>query len=90
MKPIEIVVPWLPGILAITLWPIIAYRKGHKTKCLQVHEHYHWKQATRWLVVPWYLAYLVLALVNIGKPADQHLMEVEAYRLQRECEVQGP
>lgn len=86
MKPIELEVPWLPGVLAITLWPFILYLKGHKTKCIQLHEYYHWNQASHWGVLPWYIAYLALAVLNIGKTADKHPMEVSAYKVQRGCE----
>lgn len=81
----EISVPWLPGgIRAITLWPFILYRE--RTPCIEVHERYHWHQAARWFVLPWYIAYLAIGLFYIGRPADEHPLEREGYRLQRECE----
>jgi hypothetical protein len=86
----ELKVPWLPGgIRAITLWPVILYRADvYGNRCIQLHEHYHWRQALRWGVVPWYVAYLVLAVLWIGRPIDRHPLEREAYKLQRECEAQ--
>ena len=85
MKPIEMHVPWLPGhILAVTLWPFILYRAW--SPCTRVHEHYHWHQARRWGVIPWYIVYLTIGLFYVGKPASDHPMEREAYRLQRGCE----
>ena len=82
---IELNVPWLPfGTCAVTLWPFILYRV--RTPCLEVHEHYHWRQMRRWGVIPWYIVYLLIGIFYIGKPADKHPMEREAYRLQRECE----
>lgn len=89
MKPIELEVAWLPGIFAITLVPFILYRKGHKTECIQRHEHYHWHQALRWGIIPWYLAYFALALINVGRPANQHPLEAAAYKIQWDCEAES-
>ena len=76
-------VPWLPfGIRAITLFPAIVYRKGHRTPAIELHELYHWRQIRRWGVLPWYIIYLVLALVYMGRPANEHPLEREAYRIQ--------
>ena len=83
----EIVVPWLPGrIYAITLWPFIFYRKGYYTECVRLHEWYHYMQARQWLVIPWYIAYILLAMVYAGRV---HPMEREAYKIQRGCEDEG-
>lgn len=87
MKPIEITLPRLhkSGIDAITLWPFIVYRRGHEDNiALRCHEFFHWRQALRWGVVPWYLAYLLLALFYFRKPSDQHPLEAPAYAKQRE------
>jgi len=63
-KPIERVCPRMipPRRVAITLWPFIFYRSTEALEDipLKAHEHFHWKQALRWGVVPWYLAYLLL------------------------------
>ena len=85
MNPIHLTVTWLPGwIDAVTLWPFILYRKGHETNVpLRCHEMYHWRQALRWGVVPWYLAYILLVPVYIGRPR-RHPMEVRAYDVQRQ------
>ncbi len=85
MSPIEITVRWLPsGIGAVTIWPLIPYRRGLEDNIpLRCHEMYHWRQAIRWGVVPWYMAYLVLAPFYLGRPR-RHPMEVRAYALQRE------
>ena len=88
MKPIELDVGWLPGnIRAITLWPFIAYLRGHKTHCIRLHEHYHWNQALRYGVLPWYALYLLLLLKVIGRPISDHELEKEAYRIQWDCEA---
>lgn len=86
----DISVPWLPGIRAITLYPLCLYLgDAIDAPCTRAHEHYHRQEALRYGVILWYLWYVVLAVFNIGKPADQHPMEREAYRLSRECEAQG-
>jgi hypothetical protein len=70
---------------AITLWPFILYRKGHRDNLpLRCHEHYHWREALRWGVLPWYLAYLAF---YFRKPSDRHPMEAPAYAKQREIEA---
>ena len=80
MKPINLVVPWLPGwVDAVTLWPFVVYRRGYEASIpLRRHEYYHWRQAARWCVVPWYLAYLVLLPFYLKKPKS-HPMEIGAY-----------
>jgi hypothetical protein len=85
MKPIEVTVPRLiKGIDAITLWPFILYRRGYQDDIpLRCHERYHWRQALRWGVVPWYLVYLVLKPFYLRKPPDQHPLEAPAYAQQR-------
>ena len=58
MKPIELTVGKLhkEGVDAVTLWPFILYRRGHRDDvALRCHEHLHWHQALRWGVLPWYL-----------------------------------
>lgn len=84
MKPINLTVPWLPAwIDAITLWPFIVYRRGCEASIpLQRHEYYHWRQALRWGVVPWYLAYVILLPFYWRRPRE-HPMEVRAYEVQR-------
>ena len=87
LKPIEVTVPWLHArsVDAITLWPFILYRRGHRDNLpLRCHEHYHWREAFRWGVLPWYLIYLLLLPFYIGKPSDQHPLEASAYAKQRE------
>ena len=86
MRPIEITLPRLHqrGVDGITLWPFIFYRRGHQHNiALRCHEHYHWRQARRWGVIPWYIAYLALLPFYLGKPADRHPLEAPAYALQR-------
>ena len=68
MKPIEITISekrWpLEKIAAITFpWPFIFYREGYQDRAITAHEHYHWSRIWRWGVVPWYVAYVVLALI---------------------------
>ena len=87
LKPIEVTVPRLHarGVDAITLWPFILYRRGHRDNLpLRCHEYYHWREAFRWGVLPWYLFYLLLLPFYIRKPSDQHPLEVPAYAKQRE------
>jgi hypothetical protein len=87
LNPIEITVPRLhqDNIHAITLWPFILYRRGFQDDiALRCHELFHWRQAFRWGVIPWYLVYLLLAPFYLGRPADQHPLEAPAYAKQRE------
>ena len=80
MKPIEITVPWLPkGVGAITLWPFIVYKTRALRDRYREHELFHWRQALRWGVVPWYIAYIAL-MPFYGDPRA-HPMEREAYRV---------
>jgi hypothetical protein len=88
MKPIELTTRWLPpGVDGMTLWPFILYRRGHQGDiALRCHEHYHWRHALRWGVLPWYLAYLVLKLWYLGQPAERHPLEAPAYAKQRQVQ----
>lgn len=85
MKPIELTVGRLhkKGVDAITLWPFILYRRGHRDDvALRCHEHFHWRQALRWGVLPWYLWYLALVPFYLRKPSCEHPLERPAYELQ--------
>ncbi len=86
MKPIERTTSWLPpGVDGITLWPFIFYRRGKEGDIpLRCHEHYHWRHALRWGVLPWYLAYGVLKLFYLGQPPERHPLEAPAYAKQRQ------
>lgn len=83
---------WFPfhNQYAVTLGPFgIWYRQGYCTTPIRLHEAYHWNQQRRWLYLPWYIAYLVLLLVEgviLRKPADELTMEREGYRIQAEAE----
>ncbi|MBM3943194.1 MAG: hypothetical protein FJ316_09785 [SAR202 cluster bacterium] len=89
MRPVELTTRWLPrGVDGITLWPFIFYRRGYEQNVpLRCHEHYHWRHALRWGVIPWYLAYLALRLFYLSQPADQHPLEAPAYAKQREVQA---
>lgn len=90
MRPIERRVRWLPfGIVAITLWPFIIYAPK-AVQSTRVHELYHWFQIERWRVAPWYIWYLMLALLVIGKPANYHPLERGAYEAQWAWEREHP
>jgi hypothetical protein len=85
MKPIELTVGKLhkEGVDAVTLWPFILYRRGHRDDvALRCHEHFHWHQALRWGVLPWYLWYLALVPFYFRKPSHEHPLERPAYELQ--------
>lgn len=84
MRPIELT-SWLPSNrAAITLCPFILYTKAYRyDQCIRVHEHYHWKQALRWGILPWYIWYLILWL-RYGYNQN-HPLERQAYRLEAEC-----
>lgn len=87
LNPIEITLPRLhkENIHGITLWPFILYRRGAIDDiALRCHEYFHWRQALRWGVVPWYLTYLALLPFYFRRPPDQHPLEAPAYAAQRE------
>ena len=87
MRPIEITVSRLHknGVDAITLWPFIFYRRGTQNDiALRCHEYFHWRQALRWGVVPWYLLYVLLAPFYFRRPSDRHPLEAPAYAKQRQ------
>lgn len=85
---IELNVAWLPpNIAAITLFPFILYRKEYRTPSLEVHEHYHWNQIWKWLVIPWYIAYVVIWLFYRNRPPEEHPMERKAYAIQHQWEA---
>ena len=89
MRPIFVHL-WMPfGIQAMMLWPFIVIRVAVDDFCLRQHELYHWRQARRWGVLPWYVAYLILGLFYIGKPADAHPLERRAYAVERKCREVG-
>ncbi len=89
MKPIEVTIPFMGPGRGLTLWPFCFYGPGGKDdKCLQVHEHYHWDQALRWGVIPWYVVYGLLAL-RWGT-STEHPLERPAYAAQAACEAQKP
>ena len=91
VKPIERICPWVvpPASTAITLWPFIFYRskEASENQPLKEHEYFHWKQALRWGVIPWYVVYLVLLPFYIRKPPTAHPMERQAYDLQRRVAI---
>ena len=90
MNPIEISLPRLhqDNIHAITLWPFIVYRREFQDDiALRCHEYFHWRQAFRWGVVPWYLTYLVLQLYYFWGPSERHPLEAPAYAKQREVQA---
>lgn len=91
MKPVEIRVSWLPFHAgAMTLWPFILYLpRAYADPCVHVHEDYHWRQALRWGVIPWYIAYVVIKLFFLGRPAEEHPLEAPAYAAERQCRAGG-
>jgi len=78
-------VPWpFPeNVRAVTIWPFIFYEpQVWDDASVQVHERYHWGDQIRWLVLPWFAAYLALSPFYGG--GDKHPLEREAYRRQRQ------
>lgn len=85
VKPIELKVGKLhkEGVYAITLWPFILYRRDPLDDiALRCHEHFHWRQAQRWGVLPWYLWYVALVPFYFRRPSHEHPLERPAYELQ--------
>jgi hypothetical protein len=85
MKPIEIAVSSLPfpGAHAVTLWPFIFIAREHRDDtALRCHEFYHWRQALRWGVLPWYAAYLILQIYYLRRDSREHPLEKGAYERQ--------
>lgn len=90
MRPIWLRTNHVPfGQLAITLWPFILITpSAYEDECIRVHELYHWRQALRWGVIPWYVVYGVLALIYgviLRRPANEHPLERPAYAAERRC-----
>ena len=82
MKPIELTVgstkrEWTP----LPSGPSYCIAGGIGTTSL-CHEHFHWRQALRWGVLPWYLWYLALVPFYLRKPSHEHPLERPAYELQ--------
>ena len=77
--------PFPEKVHAVTVWPLIIYEEQvWDDVCVQLHERYHWVDQIRWLLVPWFAAYLVLSIFYGG--GARHPLEKEAYRRQRLCE----
>lgn len=69
----------------MTLWPFIIYRRGTQDNLpLRCHEWFHWRQALRWGVLPWYVTYLALKPFYLGDRTPQHPLEAPAYEQQRQ------
>lgn len=86
-EPIWIVTERVPfGQMAMTLWPFILITpEANKDECIRKHEEFHWYHAKRWGVLAWYVAYLVLGLFYMGKPANEHPLEKPAYDAEAQC-----
>ena len=77
--------PFPESVHAVTVWPLVFYESEvWDDKCVQIHERYHWVDQIRWLLLPWFTAYLILRPFYGG--GDNHPLEREAYRRQRACE----
>ena len=89
LRAIELSVPILqPGVDAMTLWPFIIYRRRFRDNLpLRCHEHYHWRHALRWGVLPRYLAYLLIKPFYLGSRTPLHPFEAPAYAMQREVQA---
>lgn len=80
--------PFPKNVHAVTIWPLISYElQVWDDPCVQLHERYHWVDQIRWLLIPWFAAYLVLSPFYGG--GDRHPLEREAYRRQRVCAQSG-
>ena len=83
---IKIIVDHLPWpfpkyVDAVTLWPFIIYKRGIEDDlALQAHEMYHFNEQKRWLLVPWFIAYICLLPFYGG--GRKHPMEKPAYAIQ--------
>ena len=89
LGPIEIKAAFfyrLPFVMgkAICLFPFIFYRAAEPSKCSRVHEHYHWHQALRCGVIPFYLVYI--AFMPFHGTRRSHPLEKPAYEAQKRCE----
>ena len=75
--------PFPKSVHAVTLWPVIVYESQvWDSAAVQAHERYHWQDQIRWLLLPWFAAYLILLPIYGGR--EGHPLEREAYRRQRE------
>ncbi len=77
--------PFPERVHAATIWPFIWYESQvWDDPCVQIHERYHWMDQIRWLLLPWFAAYLILRPFYGG--GRKHPLEKEAYRRQELCE----
>ncbi len=77
--------PFPERVHAVTIWPFIFYEpQVWNDPCVQIHERYHWFDQIRWLLLPWFAAYLTLSIFYGG--GREHPLEKEAYRRQQKCE----
>lgn len=77
--------PFPEHVHAVTIWPVIVYEPHvWDDPCVQIHERYHWMDQIRWLLIPWFAAYLVLRPFYGG--GKSHPLEKEAYNRQSLCE----
>jgi hypothetical protein len=76
--------PFPANVYGITIWPFVFYEpRAWDDECVQKHEHRHWIDQIKWLVIPWLIVYLALSLKHGG--GRNHPFEKHAYRLQDEC-----
>ncbi len=79
--------PFPAGVYAVTVWPFIVYEpQVWDDGCVQVHERYHWMDQLRWFVLPWFVVYLILRVVQ-RTGGKRHLLEKEAYARQAACDA---
>ena len=73
--------PFPKKVFAVTLWPFIFYEhEVRQDKGVQVHERYHLRDQRKWLVIPWFIAYI--ALLPFYGGGREHPLERLAYELQ--------
>lgn len=81
IRPIWVETPWMPWANAMVLWPFVLRRRGiRRDAALEAHEHFHWYQALKWGVLPWYALYGILALIY-RTGGRRHPLERPAYEL---------
>ncbi len=76
--------PFPEAIHAVTIWPFIFYEpQVWDDSCIIIHEKYHWEEQKNWLVIPWLIAYGILAIKCGG--GRNHPMEKGAYLAEVKC-----
>lgn len=86
MKPIWLRVHHFPFVDGMVVWPAIFLKGTRWDTPTHRHEKYHWRQALRWWVLPWYLSYIPVALYYWLRYGDPWLSPFEQQAIAAESD----